>query len=265
MGFLKNLKNQVADATKMASDYKANVPAQSMTSMGPAAADHAIINETPQEQVDVMLLGSGSARGVVLGAHNDLGTERSMRTRAHVRVRPRLAQGALGDEVKLSVWVNWKVAVLLDPGLEIPIELDRRTLTVTAIDTKELERELEPRFGEAEERLPGTVVDLGLDGITQLPGVVKDFFQPTPPPPGMNPDDPLLEPIDGVALDQFIGVKAEISTKASPEGFGAVAERHGIAASQWESVDAAWMQRVMRSPALAQHFGTSLEAARKNP
>jgi hypothetical protein len=75
--------------------------------------------------------------------------------RVTIRVRTRLGSGQLSEEVAVKVWTSWKVAALLDRGLEIPVLVDRTTGLVTDIPTDQLKRELEPRFGESAKRTPG--------------------------------------------------------------------------------------------------------------
>jgi hypothetical protein len=85
--------------------------------------------------------------------------ERVHRLDVTFRVRPRLGDGALGEQSTVTATVSWKVSVLLDRGLEIPVVLDRVTGMVTAIPVDELTEELEPRFGESDGRAPGWSFD----------------------------------------------------------------------------------------------------------
>lgn len=271
MGLFKNIKAQVQAATEMAAEIRASAPpvAGAPATMGgpPAPPGITILNPTPQDEVDRLLDAGGEARGVLLGSRHDMSNgERPMRTRVHVRVRPRLRGGALGDEVALKAWVSWKVATLLDPGLEIPIELDRATGRPTGISTGHLNDELSPRFEEAKRRRKGWDLDTGLEGITQSPGMLKETFGrgSAPPPTSELPStDPLLAPIGGVTWEQFIAVRAEITTRPSPDGFDAVAQRYCVPPGAWAGIDAAWMQRIMGAPSLAQQLGTDLDAAQR--
>lgn len=273
----RNLKAQVKAAAEMAAEIQAATPTvgQGHTTMGgappttmggvPQRPELSILNPTPQHEVDRLLSGAGDARGVVLGSRNDMSDgDRPMRTRVHVRVRPRLRGGGLGEEVALKAWVSWKVATLLDPGLEIPIELDRVTGRATGIATGPLSEELSPRFDEAKRRQKSGDWDTGLEGITQLPGVLKEAFGdgPAPAPPrGLPPTDPLMAPIQGVTWQQFIAVRAEIIVFPPVDGFDSVAVRHGVAPGAFADINAAWMQRIMGAPRLAQQWGYDLDAA----
>ncbi len=194
MGMFKRLKDQVQAAAEVAQQYKAAMPDQSgsmMGSGGPTGAQAvSILNPTDQAEIDRLWAAGGPVRGVVMGAYDDMSDgERSLRTRAHVRVRARLSGGGLSNETTINAWVSWKVSVLLDPGLEIPIEVDRATGMPTSIVTKQLSAELQPRFDEAKKRHAGIDFDTGLEGITQAPAVVREAFSPPPPPPPQ-PDAP---------------------------------------------------------------------------
>jgi len=219
MGLFNNIKAQIQAATEMAAQARAAAPmGQTSTTMGGAPTPLggppspppgiAILNPTPQDEVDRLLDAGGDARGVVLGSRHDM----------------------------------------------------------TGISTARLSDELSPRFDEAKRRHKSGDLDTGLEGITQLPGLLKETFgrgSASPAPAGLSAHDPALAPIGGVTWQQFIAVRAEVTTRPSPEGFDAVAQRHGVPAGAWNGVDAAWMQRVMTTPALVQQMSTDLEDAQR--
>jgi hypothetical protein len=175
MGFLKGMKDMkdTFDAAQAAA-LAANPP--------PPPPPLTILNPSPQDVIDQLLAAGGVARGVVVGGRNDMSDgDRPVRTRVRVRVRPRLQAGQLGEETEVKAWVGWKVATLLEPGLEIPVLIDRATNRVTDIETGQLADELAPRSDEAKRRHKGWDLDTGLEGISELPGAVKDFFKRSGP------------------------------------------------------------------------------------
>lgn len=183
MGLFKIVKAQVQAVTTMAAEIKAAMPAGGAVVGGPPVQVN-ILNPTPQAEVDRLLEAGGIARGVVMGSRDDLSDgDRSVRTRVHVRVCARMPGGSLGPESAVKAWVSWKVAVLLEPGLEIPVEIDRATGHVTGLATGQLADELAPRAKEAKQRHKGYSFDTGLEGITGAPAVVREAFSSPPPPP----------------------------------------------------------------------------------
>ena len=120
----------------------------------PDAAAVTIINPTSDAELERVLASAGPARGVVMTARHDMAAgDRPVRTRVHLTVRPRLRDG-LGDEAELHAFVGWKAAVLMEPGLEIPIQLNRASGRIDAIATDLLARELAPRDDDAKQRWP---------------------------------------------------------------------------------------------------------------
>lgn len=268
MGMLKRLKDQVQAATEMAQQVKDAMPESRsmMGSGGPTGAEQVtILNPTDQAEIDRLWAGGGPVRGVVMGAYDDMeGGSRAVRTRAQVRVRARLAGGGLGEERKINAWVGWKVAVLLDPGLEIPIEVDRASGVPTSIVTKQLTDELAPRFAESRKRHSAGTFDTGPEGITQAPAALREAFSPTPPPqalPAHDADDPRYAPINGVTWEQLITVMAQISVKAPPGGLEEAALGAGVPAGVFATVHMPWVQRMSRDPALPQRFAVELDLA----
>lgn len=151
MGLIDNVR-------KIVSGYR------DMAQAAQAAQDRApltILNPSPQHYVDQLIAAGGVARGVVVRAtHGETSGERVANMRLDITVRARLGRGELGEPAKIAVRSSWRVAALLDPGLEIPITFDRATGIVTGVSVDELERELAPRSTEASRRWPGWTTDL---------------------------------------------------------------------------------------------------------
>lgn len=280
MGLFKNLRQQVQAATQMAAEIRAatppGVPGAPAVQAAPGVPPPppppppptaGILNPTPQAEVDRLLQAGGVVRGVVTGSRHDMTDgNRSVRTRVHVRVRPRLPQGGLGPEAAVTAWVNWKVAVLLEPGLEVPVELDRSTGSITGLATGQLADELAPRGKEAKQRHRGFDVDTGLEGITAAPAVLREVFAaPAPTMPadgGLGVGHPLLAPIEGVSLDVVVEVQALLRVTGMPlTQYDSAAQAHGVPAGRWSAIEGEWMMRTWTNPALAQRWGTSLEQA----
>ena len=271
MGLFKNLRQQVREASQMAAEIRAatppGVPGVPGVAFGSPSSTTGILNPTSQAEVDRLLQAGGAARGVVTGSRHDMSDgDRSVRTRVHVRVRARLPQGALGPETSVTAWVNWKVAVLLEPGLEVPVEIDRSTGSVTGLVTGQLAEELASRSKEAKQRHRGYDVETGLEGITGVPAVMREVFAaPSPTVPadgGLGVAHPLLAPIEGVSLDVVVEVQATLRvTGISVSEYDSVAQSHGVPAGRWTVIEGEWMMRTWTNPALAQRYGTSLVQA----
>jgi hypothetical protein len=150
MGFLQRRKADGSAPAAAAARARANRP----VAHGSSAASVTILNPTSDVELERVLASAGPARGVVIAAHHDMvAGDRPVRTRVHLTVRPRL-KGGLGDEAELTAWVGWKAAALLEPGLEIPVQLNRSSGRIDAIATDLLARELVSRDDDAKRRWP---------------------------------------------------------------------------------------------------------------
>lgn len=136
MGFFDNLKATAAAMKQGVADAQA---AQAAADQAAREAPIAIINPTPQEQID-----AGLQRGVVRAVHYSLSDEdgrvASMAVRIYVRAR--LAGGALGPDTELKIRTSSTVAQALRHGTEIPVTIDAATGVVTGVDVKALAAEI---------------------------------------------------------------------------------------------------------------------------
>lgn len=259
MGIIRSLRSAARTARALSDAVQASVPEQATA---PAAAPP-VIDPTPQAEVDALLAGSGPVRAVVLGAHDQMSDgDRPVRTRVTVRLRVRLADGALGPEQTLGAWVGWKVAALLEPGLEIPVELDRATGRVTGIATKQLAQELGPRSTEARRRHRSGTFDLDLDGLRSAPALARDLLTPSPPPPpppGLPATDPAMVPVAGVTWAQYVAVRAHLVVHPRPDGFEDLAVQLGLPPGRWAEAHAGWTARITSYPALANQWGWDMD------
>ena len=163
MGFLQRRKAQASAPAAAAARARANRP----VARGSAAVSVPILNPTSDAELERVLASAGPARGVVIAARHDMVSgERPVRTRVHLTVCPRL-RGGLGDEAELTAWVGWKAAALLEPGLEIPVQLNRSSGRIDAIATDLLGRELASRDDEAKLRWPEPCAFLPPTGVSR--------------------------------------------------------------------------------------------------
>jgi hypothetical protein len=243
MGYFRDLKRQVTDALSQAREVRADMARTAPSDPTPVVAD-----PVPQAEVDA-LWPSGRGIAVVVGARHDMDDgNRSARTRVHLSLRLRLAGDGLGPTGALSAWTGWQVAALLEPGLEIPVRIDASSGSIEAVDVDALTEQLRPRFDEAARRQRGFDLDTGLEGISQLPGTLRDAWRtPSATPAGVDPGDPLRNPIDGMDWTRFVELAA-----VDPRG----------PSGEEAPAFSAWMQRMMTNPPLAQQFGTDLEIER---
>jgi len=232
------------------------------TNAGTAADDPAIIAPTAQAEVDRLWDAGGPVRGVVARSKNAMAAgDRSSRVGATVWVRARLRGGGLGPEQKLRITAPWKVVILLDRGLEVPVAVDRATGQVTEVLVAPLADELADRAGEAKQRQNAFGVDLG--GITQLPGAIRDVVSPTPasaPPGPLAPGDPAYPPINGVTWAQLIQVVAH--TTVHPKGgYAEGARQVGLTPEAFGAAHIPWMNRTRTEPGMMQRFAAEVDLA----
>lgn len=151
MGLIGNVRKIVSGYREMAQAAQAEADRVPLT----------ILNPSPQPEVDRLIAAGGVARGVVVRAtHGETSGERVASMRVDITTRARLGNGELGEPASIKVRTSWRVAALLDPGLEIPVTFDRSTGIVTGVMVDDLERELGPRLPEANKRWPGWTSDL---------------------------------------------------------------------------------------------------------
>lgn len=137
MGIFGNIANAAKAVTNTVTEGVAMAKAQQdAAEAARAAAPVTILNPTPQEQID-----AGAQRGVLTSISYTLeegGHALSMAV--WVRVRPRLAAGELGQEVRLKMRTSSRVAQQLRPGREVPVTIVAGA--VTSVDAKALAKEL---------------------------------------------------------------------------------------------------------------------------
>jgi hypothetical protein len=153
MGIFKGLRDSFKAMTGAMDQASGAEPGQPQPPM-------AILNPTPQEEVDRLIAAGGVTRGVLVRAsHAPTDGERVRSMRVDVRVRSRLAGGQQSQEVKLKIRTSTDVAAVLDPGLEIPILMDRTTGLATEVVVDQLLAELAPRLADPAIRPSGWTFD----------------------------------------------------------------------------------------------------------
>ena len=160
MGFLQNLKAQIEAA---------QAAGLAMSGAESASAVPDFIDPWPQQEVDRLLTGTGTVRAIVLGTqHQNLQSgERVGAMGVRVKLRQRLADGALGDTVVLKATLSSMTATLVQPGLDIPVERDAAG-TLTKVASKQLTAELAHRSEEAKRRNPAWGLDDDIEGIIDV-------------------------------------------------------------------------------------------------
>jgi len=65
----------------------------------------------------------------------------------------------------------------------------------------------------------------------------------------------MLEPLGGMAFDDYVGVCRRGAGHAMDDpGVLALASQHGIDAATWQAAYSGWNERITREPSLASHF-----------
>jgi hypothetical protein len=209
-----------------------------------------ILNPTPQEEIDRMW-PHGRARGVVTAAHQERrSAERALRTKVLVSVRGRLPGGGWTADTTVTAWVHWRVAAMLQPGLEVPVEVDPSSGRVTGLSTRQLTEEIARRAAEDSTPKPARAMP------------PRDEHEEGE----ITADDPLLVPVEGVTLEMVAQIHAAIAAgPLPPGGIDEVATAAGVPEARWESVDQVWRRRIVTSPALARRFRVARDEARREP
>ncbi|MGH3506365.1 MAG: hypothetical protein ACRDO2_04070 [Nocardioidaceae bacterium] len=199
-----------------------------------------ILNPTPQEQIDRMW-PNGHARGVVTAiCHEMAAGTRALRKKVRVTLRGRLPGGGFTGDTTVTAWLHWRVAAMLEPGLEVPVEVDPSSARVTGLATRRL------------------AVELELPGLPKRASVATKSEDQAP-----KGDEALLAPIEGVTLEMLARIHvAMASAPLPPGGIEAVAIAGGVPDGRWEVVDGAWRRRIHTDAAVASRFRVALEAAR---
>jgi hypothetical protein len=198
-------------------------------------------------------------RGVVTSVNHAMaGGDRSNRVRATVRVQARLAEG-LGPETAVKIDARWYVVALLERDLDIPVVIDPATGAVAGIDVAKLTEELEPRKKEAKQRSSGFGLDLGLTGITQAPGALRDALSPSAPATSSASASPPPPPTDGVTWDHLIQASAYCAVH--PKGGWSEAAQHvGVAPEVFSAAHGIWTTRLAKE-GLYPRYAAEVDAA----
>jgi hypothetical protein len=244
MGYFRDLKRQITGAVAQARDIRVG-----MTRVSTAEPTVVALDPDRQAEIDAQW-PNGRGLAVVIRSRHDMDDgNRSSRTRVHLLLRLRLPGGGVGPSSDISTWTRWQVAVLLEPGLDVPVRIDPQHGSIESVDVDLLTELLRPRFDDAERRHPGVDLETGVEGVTGLPGALRDAWRtPSVMPAGVDADDPLRSPIDGMSWTRFVELAA-----IDPRG------PTGPEAAPFS----AWMQRMMTNPPLAQQFGVDLEDERR--
>ena len=153
-----------------------------MAGASPVSDIPEFINPWPQDEVDRLLLGTGTIRAIVLGKRHQVleQGERVGAMRVQVRLRPRGPEGTLGDEVTVKATLSSQVAALVDRGLDIPVERDATTGTITKVASKQLTEELASRKDEGAKRNSGWGLDPTVEGMIEAAQAAGKAFRGKP-------------------------------------------------------------------------------------
>lgn len=256
MGWLSNIKAQV---------QAAQAAGVAMAGGEPVSDIPEFIDPWPQDEVDRLLLGTGPIRAIVFGKRHQVleNGERVGRMRVDVRLRPRGPAGTLGDEVMVKASISSQTAALLERGLDIPVERDAATGTITKVASAQLTQELAGRKDEANRRNPAWGLDPEIEGMIDVAKAI--IGGPKDKVPVAAPDsvsDPRRQPVEGITWETYVAVCADIGVRGAPNGEDAVAQKYGVRAYTWLAISSVWKNRIAADPELTQLFQRHLEAAR---
>ena len=253
MGFLSNLKAQVEAA---------QAAGLAMSGAQPVSTIPEFINPRSQDEVDRLLQGTGTVRAIVIGQRHQVleDGERVGSMTVHVRLRPRGPVGSLGDEVVVKAKLSSLESSLLDPGLDIPVERDAATGTITKVASAQLKEELAPRMAEAKKRNPSGAWSLEVQGVMDVVDAIK---KPTTEPaaPAASLSDPRRQPVDRITWETYVAICAHLQVHGAPNGDDAVAQKYGVIRGTWAAISTMWRIRIAADADLAELFDRDLEAA----
>ncbi len=209
--------------------------------------------------------------------HASFGETKTVSTRFTAMVRLEGAADIVEVSGKLPFWVGW----LIVEGDTITVLTDAVTGRPTDFDRAELERQMTLRMNvyDAESKRRSSLryefreagfskeefrnAKESAKALGKLPRMWKDaVFEKPHPGGGLSDDDPLLQPIDGVDFDTWVGVQADIvRQKVAKRDYDDLAQRRGVPPGRWEEIESAWRQRLKGNPGLAQRFGEAYQAA----
>ena len=255
MGFLSNLKAQVEAAQAAGS---------AMAGAAPVSDIPEFINPRPQDEVDRLLQGTGTIRAIVFGKRHQV-LEQGERVGAmsvQIRLRPRGPAGTLGGEVTVKATLSSQVAALVDRGLDIPVERDVTTGTITKVASKQLTEELASRKDEGAKRNPGWGLDPAVEGMIETVGAVGHALKGTPVKDvPESTSDPRRQPVDRITWETYVAVCAHLQLHGAPNGEDAVAQKYGVKPYTWLAISSVWKGRIAADPELTEIFEHDLAAA----
>jgi hypothetical protein len=214
------------------------------------------------------------------------GSSRGALTSQSLLVRPYRADGSLGPQQKLRLWIRIELAKSLGnlPDARLPVRVDPATGAALTIDEPRLEERLAGRTAEAEESLKGSLRDevtYYTDSIKEAPAAARDILSlpkawvgairglrgpQKMSDGGIAPGDPVLEPVEGVTFDVWIAVSAAVIRLDVPRASrDELAQRWGVPSGRWEAIDAVWQQRRSADFRMAERAGTHQEAIVRAP
>ena len=178
---------------------------------------------------------------------------------------------------RLPFWVGWMIV----EGDTIPVLLDVATGRPIDFDKAELERQMAPSLHlyRAESKRRSSLGYLAREegfskeefrnakesakALGKLPRLWKEaVFEKPEPGGGLDDSDPLLQPIEGVDFDTWVGVQADIvREKVAKRDYDELAQRRGVPPGRWSEIESAWRRRMKGNPGLAQRFGEAYQAA----
>ncbi len=74
----------------------------------------------------------------------------------------------------------------------------------------------------------------------------------------MDPNDPLMEPIEGITLEKFAEISANLGKqgKMNLDDVIPYVEKQGVKSGTWQTVQAGWMGRIQSNQTMGAYYGT---------
>lgn len=163
-------------------------------------------------------------------------------------LRVRELDGGFGPTVEKRVVMPRAAGLQIGAGLEVPVERDPNSGELVGVDRDALIEQLRPQFDEAlaAERARRDV------SVASAATAIRDGFT------DMRAADAAAAPsetLEGVTADQWLQARRVLAKGRIPD---AVRDRtlaaYGIAPATWPAVDAAWSNRAITEPLLAERL-----------